>query len=515
MNDHLNRLEPPRKNPDLSMWVDEAIWGHRLHDEQTPWLVYLEFLNVFCYEDSEGRVFEESGYNTLKYCPAKRLYLRNILFNNPWMEEILRKHPNDLERWQEWLDKMSETETLNAPDFSYVKEHFSSFEHFYQVVSLLRTTSLENGSNKRWTSRFVFPYSEVSLYEDLDKKCSTNDRRFFGRTGEMLYLMLCRSKYKKELAVKIKEKTLNSYSVWHTLIKCLQPSTDENKDRSERANAFVPYTNHRSFDLLAEDWLAILSLSLPDYDALPYLVNLVGLHIIQYQLTVAAQVAKRRQPYFICEIVAPKKTLVRELSCETFHSNDLLSAQAVDIYISNIREMKEWQEAVGNHDPYSACREILQREFLWLRDASDYNGPADPGRLLDEFRSTALNRHRGHVGNVHRVYGREIGLVSRRGTNKYRYAPTDDFLRTLIFANVEKRMELHFFLERLLERYGMVLGDKEGEKVLDRKDFDKKSFKANSQRLEQRLVSLGLLQRLSDGCAYVKNPYFSRSDNEK
>ena len=20
------------------MWIDEAIWGHRLHDEQSPWL---------------------------------------------------------------------------------------------------------------------------------------------------------------------------------------------------------------------------------------------------------------------------------------------------------------------------------------------------------------------------------------------------------------------------------------------------------------------------------------------
>ena len=23
-------------------WIDEAIWGHRLHDEQTPWLTLLE-----------------------------------------------------------------------------------------------------------------------------------------------------------------------------------------------------------------------------------------------------------------------------------------------------------------------------------------------------------------------------------------------------------------------------------------------------------------------------------------
>jgi len=66
------------------MWVDESIWGHRLHDEQSPWLVFLEFMNVFFHEDINGSAFTEtSGYNTLSYRPYKRLYLRNILFNNP------------------------------------------------------------------------------------------------------------------------------------------------------------------------------------------------------------------------------------------------------------------------------------------------------------------------------------------------------------------------------------------------------------------------------------------------
>ena len=66
------------------MWVDEAIWGHRFYNEQLPWMVFLEFLNVFHYEDGKDRAFEEAGgLNTLKYRAAHRLHLRNILFNNP------------------------------------------------------------------------------------------------------------------------------------------------------------------------------------------------------------------------------------------------------------------------------------------------------------------------------------------------------------------------------------------------------------------------------------------------
>jgi hypothetical protein len=78
-----------------------------------------------------------------------------------------------------------------------------------------------------------------------------------------------------------------------------------------------------------------------------------------------------------------------------------------------------------------------------------------------------------------------------------------------LFANVAKRTELHQFLDKLYRRYGIVFGDKEGEKVLPSDQLDKKAFQANSRRLEQRLSSLGLLRRLSDGCAYVINPYWT------
>ena len=144
-----------------------------------------------------------------------------------------------------------------------------------------------------------------------------------------------------------------------------------------------------------------------------------------------------------------------------------------------------------------------------MRWGEDYEGPNDPQLLIVALRQAAMKRHRQHVANIHRNYGREIGLVSKRGTVKLRYAPTDALLKTLLFANVAKRIELHQFLNKLHHRYGFVFGDKEAEQVLPKDEFDKKAFQANSRRLEQRLGSLGLLRRLSDGCAYVVNPNHS------
>ena len=67
----------------------------------------------------------------------------------------------------------------------------------------------------------------------------------------------------------------------------------------------------------------------------------------------------------------------------------------------------------------------------------------------------------------------------------------------------------------LLKKYGIVIGDKEAEQMLSvgKGDLDKKTFLANRERLEQRLSSIGLLLRLSDGCAYILNPY-SETEND-
>ncbi len=499
--------QPDNFDQSSSMWVDEAIWGHRLHDEQSPWLVLLEFLNVFYYELDKGRAFnEQNGMNTLNYRTVHRLYLRNILFNNPHLAEIKLKSSNNDHKWTEWFKYMKNPTGIALPQFDYLREHFNEFDDFCEILSMIRSTCLEVNSNKRWTSKFVFPYGVNCLYEDLDSNAATNDRRFFGRTGEILYLMLCRAKGKFELLSLLKQRLSEFNSTWNTIIKCLQPK-EESTLSSERANAFLPYEEHPCFDDLASDWLAIMRLNIPGFDIFPHLVNLAGLHLLRYQLFISWQLLKKNNPLsLVCELVAPKRTLVREISCEQYQANNLLPGQAIEKFISNVEESDEWREALDSSDAFERCRRLLIDKVHW---GKDYEGTNNPVALISSLRQAAMKRHRQHVANIHRNYGRDIGLVSKRGTIKLRYAPTDTLLKTLLFTNVPKRLELHQFLERLRRRYGLIFSDKEAEQVLQKGDFDKKAFQANSHRLEQRLSSLGFLRRLSDGCAYVINPYYA------
>jgi hypothetical protein len=411
-------------------------------------------------------------------------------------------------------------QAVPARDFSYLRHRFHSFEEFARVIRLLRGAVVERGRNKRWSSRFVFPFGAHALYEDLNvnEKTDKASREYinFGRTGELLYLMLCRSAARETLRPVIAAMA-GSTSRWDRLVGLLQP--EDAGDQPTRGKSFLPYASHPVFDALAQDWLAMSHLRLPGFNAYPHYVTLSGLHLLRYHALVATAWAQLGAPnsappvdspslYMVCEIVAPKKTLVRELALASYARNDALSSRAVEQLVERIRRSDGWQHAATGPGAFIHCRDYLAQIVHW---GEDYEGPNDPDELLAAFRAKALKGHRDHVGQFHRTMGREIGLVSRRGTTRFRYAPTDQLMRTLLFANVERRMELGEFLARLFERYGLVIGDREAERVLPPEDFDKKAFQANARRLEQRLASLGLLRRLSDACAYVVNPYGERS----
>lgn len=497
-------------HPDNEMWVDEQIWGHRLWDSQSPWLLFLEFLNIAEACQRDGRLLDEQGtYYPLHFTPYQRMFLRNILFNNEALFHINERYPDSTSAWSYWLPWMAENaKAVTLRDFSYLQSRFPSFQQFASLVAMLRSSAVENERNRRWSSRFVFPFGPNALYEDLNVTPAGSVAREyinFGRTGELVYMMLCRSTGAAQLRPHLAG-MLAGKNPWNAVLGRFQPEVPE--DHHTRGKSYLPYRGHHRFDRLAEDWLRILELRLPGFDAFPHLVSLGALHVVLYQLHVAAEWCGETRPvHFICEVVAPKKTLVRELSAQNYQENTQLPQLAIEAYVNRIEESEDWRRAATQPGAFETCRQLLQAQVRWPMELDDAEGISDPVNLMAELRRRALSRHRRHVANIHRNYGRDVGLVSKRGTNKLRYAPTDTLLKALILANVAQRMEYKEFLSHLFSRYGLVFGEREAEQVLDSDEFDKKAFQANAERLEQRLGSLGMLRRLSDACAYVQNPF--------
>jgi len=67
-------------------------------------------------------------------------------------------------------------------------------------------------------------------------------------------------------------------------------------------------------------------------------------------------------------------------------------------------------------------------------------------------------------------------------------------------------MELKEFLQTVFDRYHLVFGPNEANLARGSSDFDGTVFDKNARRLEERLKSMGMLNRLSDGVAFVENP---------
>jgi hypothetical protein len=91
------------------------------------------------------------------------------------------------------------------------------------------------------------------------------------------------------------------------------------------------------------------------------------------------------------------------------------------------------------------------------------------------------------------------------------YAPNDAFLEALVLTVVRTPMEFGEFLRAIYDRYNLVVGPEEvrfafrvttGSLPAPLADL-----KDNERRLEERLRVLGFLDRKSDDCAFVVNPF--------
>ncbi len=73
-------------------------------------------------------------------------------------------------------------------------------------------------------------------------------------------------------------------------------------------------------------------------------------------------------------------------------------------------------------------------------------------------------------------------------------------------------MEFGEFLREIHRRYGIVVGEAEGARLVRENLVDQEALNDNAARLEARLLGLGLLRRLSDSCSFVENPFYRDGD---
>lgn len=496
---------------DVSFVVDEQIWGHRLYDEQLPHLTVLEFLNVL--QSNLDSPLREPAEGRVRYRPQHQVRLRNILFNNPYIEVVRTSTGSDEEKWSRWVELFRDDAT--EPPEHYVgslRKSFTSFDDFARSVELLRTSAFEGHSNKRWSSRFVFPFGPAALYEDLRfdaKDHASNDRRFFARTGELLYLMLSRSTRGAQLGQELVRRIFQTDSQMDRLVAALQGPTQ--RASSEKDVGFLPLALAPRFDRLCEDWLAVLSRDMPLYDGLDHLITMTGLNLLLYFLEQSQRTVGAKEPVeLLCEIVSRNRTKVRALSIAGFQTNHALSMRAIESLIMSFKATPQWLDALASEDPNGNCAALVREEFQYEKDDEVSLSNLTGDQLLERLLDRAQVRHEQHVGRIHGTWSRALGLSSRRLSRRVRYAPSDRLLKALVVTVVDDTMEYSQFLAEIHRRYGIVVGHVEGARYIDSHQVDQAALMDNAAHLETRLLGLGLVRRLSDSCAFVENPFIRR-----
>lgn len=503
-------------------WIVEAIWGHRL-EAQPPSVLMLEFLGMAESQHRLGKLLLPTapGQN-LEYVANRSIQLRNILFNNPRMDEILRSaQGSDPDGWNAWLAEMERSAALDegAPRrFSYVRDRFDTFAEFVSVVRLLRNITLDPGTDRSWTTQFIFPIGPAALYEALIEKRGGFEMGhvLFTRTGELAYLMLTRASHGAREQIRSRLSLLfDADSARNRLVMRLieAPVPDQGQ---KKGGTYLPYRHHPAFDRMAEDVAAILRLRLPDQDALQYLQPILGFHLYLYGLETANGWLERPGlPWIVCEILAPRSDLVRRAAVGSYLENGALGARAVHRYVDAVGlahadlEAKLSDPALDDQAKIVLLNEHVAQKLARTRPNPD----GDPLAFKDELHSFAAKEYQTGPGAALQRLAAGCGLVSRRGTNRYRYAPTDELLCALVLANVTVPTEESAFLRRLAERYHLVFGPNEARDALSPAQFDNADFQRNRDRFTQHLVGMGLAHRMSDACTYVHNPMESRDES--
>ncbi|MBL8421409.1 MAG: hypothetical protein JNK92_12325 [Dechloromonas sp.] len=507
-----------RRIDGVDFTVDERIWGHRLYDEQLPHLAVLEFLCVLG-SNADKPLVEVPG-EILRYKPQRQIRLRSLLFNNPYVEAIRARSVPDADKWASWKEYfVTDATGLEGCDMEYLRSAFSCFDDFAKVIELLRSSAFEARSNKRWSSKFVFPFGPDALYEDLrfGPTGASNDRRFFARTGELLYLILCRAKGGRDLGRALVERLFDPTTPMNRLVRVLQ-GEPQSAD-SARDTGFLPPASHPRFDRLCADWTAILSRDMPIYDALEHLIASAGLNLLLYFLERGKEQAGDTDPVeIVCEIVSRERTKVRALSGDSYQTNQALSLRAVRSAVESVRLAPEWSQALASEDPPAECAALMRERFQWPPatpgdDEPDYSKMSGDD-LVKKLVEKAESRHEQHVGKIHAAWSKAIGLSSRRLSRRNRYAPNDRLLKTLVLSVVDDRLQFDEFLHEIRARYGLVIGDAEGSNLVKAKLVDQEALSENRSNLEARLVGLGLVRRLSDSCSFVENPFVSKGEAE-
>lgn len=510
----------------ISNWLEYGIWGLVLYDNHAPWFALIECIQVLHSLSEDGEPLfpgprkgpgGELQHEYVTYHVPLNRNLRHLLFKDTEVMRLREITKSDQSFYWDDLTRQTLMKTSGKVDLSYLRYAMDDFGKFANAIDLLKSAEVESFSAKRPTSRHLLPLGRDMLFADVDED-EKPDRLIFRRTGEILWLMLNRAKEetRARLTELVNERLLKVDNPWNNLARRIGGPSSGESTKGEPVNLSTGYLPMRQMDVydhLAEDWIALLSLPRLQVEVLlDPMMRLSGLHQILYILRRCDQerTGSAFSPIVLDIAGSARKSPVQKLSADVYDNHRRLPLRAAESFIEGYASTREWDEIRERISRKEDAYEAVRRRFLW---ADPKRNPIverlpEPRQYLDGI-VNAYQKSSHTIWATMSNHGRRIGLVvARQGTGTW-YSPNDSLLEALVLANVTAPVELGLFLRRLYRRYNIVIGPEHARAAFGDDAMSLEPFKANLVRLEERLAILGCIDRKSDACAFVINPYHS------
>ena len=491
----------------IEMYVQECIYGHRFIKDQHPYMILLEALAV-CSEVPLGKHKATSqSHEPISYNLKHRRRMRYIVFCDQSLTRILNSSTiSDNAKWSMWKDIIARDYSGRSSDpdeFDYLDLPFDeNLKTLHQVVQILHSHELDVPNNRRSSSKFLSIKGEDMICFDMGeaKKSWSPDRRFFGRGGELVYLMLNRSKYTNELNNLIQSKFLKTGN-W--VNKIAEPISNDPVDGSSRTHiGYLPLLEHKIYNQMAKDWYTILDINeAPSNFLFDPLFRITSLNLVEYFLrrSIDMSLGKNRSPVLV-DATDGTNSKIRNLSKSILARQRKLIADAIRVYIDNrLKNCPNWKSV---HNNGTEAKRILKDHFNWEGDSS-----LNPDSQLQRLISKATSRSRNNIEKCFLPLVKGIGLAGTRSGVGPWFNISDQMISALVLANVAKTCEFSKFTKKMYRKYGIVIGPEEARKAFKKLPIGVQCFEDNLDALERRMQRLSLTERLSDDCAFVTNPW--------
>lgn len=488
--------------------VQESIYGHRFTTDQEPYMILLEVLNV-CAERPLGdeRVYQGS-HEKLTYGLKQRRKMRYLLFVDRSIDRIANDESiPDYQKWNKWksqVNKLYKEKYGGDNHFDYLDSEFGkNIMSLAQAIKVLRSQELDVSNRRRWTSRFLAIKGPNMICSDFREQNWSRDRRFFARGGELVYLMLNRSKYAENIMKEINNKFLNVESHMNQLCEAIsEPNT--NIPTSSSNIGYLPLTQHCSYNRMAKDWIRILTTKkLPDSQLFDPLFRITGLNLVSYFALRAQEILGDKKPEpIVVDAKNGSDVQLRELAKIHLSRHRDVSNRAVESFIRSVVDENGW-EKIGDNP--RAAFDIIKDKFLGKNVVRD---PSSPEQQIKKLIREAISKDKNNIYKVLLPLTKGIGLVTARSSGTW-FSLSDSMIAALVLANVHKSdtVELSRFVKKIYKNYKIVIGPNEAKKAYGTPPVGLQKFRDNLAALESRMTKLSLTFRLSDDCAFVVNPY--------